>query len=178
VARLPTPGGDEDTWGNILNTFLDVAHNTDGTLKTDAVATGTITNGTVTEVKLATALATKVNSHPQVLPYSYGGALAVVGGTFRLYNDSGAAWTITSVRASVGTAPTGASVIVDVNVDGTTIFSTQANRPTIAAAANTSSTVTNMNTTSVANGSYLTVDIDQVGSTVAGSDLSVQVGVK
>ena len=43
------------------------------------------------------------------------------------------ACTITAVRASVGVAPTGASLIVDVHLDGTTIFTTQGNRPTITA---------------------------------------------
>lgn len=38
MARLPVPGSDTDTWGNVLNDFLNVEHNTDGTLKT----TGTI----------------------------------------------------------------------------------------------------------------------------------------
>ena len=33
MPRLPTPGGDDGTWGEILNDFLDVEHNTDGTLK-------------------------------------------------------------------------------------------------------------------------------------------------
>jgi len=35
VARLPVPGSDRGTWGEILNTFLSVEHNSDGTLKTD-----------------------------------------------------------------------------------------------------------------------------------------------
>lgn len=89
----------------------------------------------------------------------------------------GATWTISGVRASVGVAPAGASVIVDVNKNGTTIFTTQANRPTIAAAANTSGNVTNMDVTTVAAGEYLTIDIDQIGSTTAGSDLTVQIEV-
>lgn len=33
MARLPQPGSDDGTWGNILNDFLGVEHNTDGTLK-------------------------------------------------------------------------------------------------------------------------------------------------
>lgn len=44
MARLPTPGGDDGTWGNVLNTFLGVAHNGDGTLVTSAVqSAGAIT---------------------------------------------------------------------------------------------------------------------------------------
>lgn len=109
--------------------------------------------------------------------FSNTGTLSVAGGTHRLYNDSGSSWTIQGVRASVGTAPTGASILIDVNVNGTTIFTTQANRPTIAVSTNTSGKVTNMNVTTVADGAYLTVDVDQTGSIVAGSDLSVQVEV-
>lgn len=41
MARLPTPGGDENTWGSVLNDFLSASHNADGTLKKSAVeATG------------------------------------------------------------------------------------------------------------------------------------------
>lgn len=37
--RLPTPGSDDGTWGDILNNFLDVSHNADGTLDSSAVST-------------------------------------------------------------------------------------------------------------------------------------------
>ena len=33
MSRLPTPGADNNTWGQILNDFLSIEHNTDGTLK-------------------------------------------------------------------------------------------------------------------------------------------------
>ena len=38
MSRLPTPGGDDGDWGNILNDFLDISHNTDGSLKISAVS--------------------------------------------------------------------------------------------------------------------------------------------
>jgi len=37
MSRLPVTGGDENTWGDILNNFLEQAHNSDGTLKSSAV---------------------------------------------------------------------------------------------------------------------------------------------
>src|SRR5689334_280864 len=40
MARLPNPGGDDGTWGDILNEFLQVSHNPDGSLKSSAGATG------------------------------------------------------------------------------------------------------------------------------------------
>ena len=33
MARLPIPGSDDNTWGDILNEYLEVAHENDGTLK-------------------------------------------------------------------------------------------------------------------------------------------------
>jgi hypothetical protein len=37
MSRLPVPGGDDGTWGGILNDFLSQSLNSDGTLKTAAV---------------------------------------------------------------------------------------------------------------------------------------------
>ena len=39
MARLPAPGGDDNTWGTVLNDFLQVEHNPDGTLKKAAQIT-------------------------------------------------------------------------------------------------------------------------------------------
>jgi hypothetical protein len=36
-ARLPNPGSDDGVWGELLNAFLEVAHNADGSLQTAAV---------------------------------------------------------------------------------------------------------------------------------------------
>ena len=46
MGRLPTPGGDADTWGDVLNEYLEVEHNTDGTHKTDYLP---LTGGTLTD---------------------------------------------------------------------------------------------------------------------------------
>lgn len=37
TARLPTPDGDENDWGTVLNDFLSVSLNSDGTLSSAAV---------------------------------------------------------------------------------------------------------------------------------------------
>lgn len=103
--------------------------------------------------------------------FGYGGTLTTYVGTGRYYAQANC--TISSVWASVGTAPTGSSIIVDINKNGTTIFTTQANRPTIAIGAAYSGNVTNMDITSLSAGDYITIDIDQIGSTVAGADLTV-----
>jgi hypothetical protein len=77
-----------------------------------------------------------------------------------------------SVAATAGRAPTGAAILVDVNLNGITIFTGQAGRPQIAAGA-TASSDAQPDVTSVSAGDSLTCDIDQVGSSFAGSDLTV-----
>jgi len=52
MARLPQPGSDENTWGEILNDFLLQAHNSDGTLQADSIGSSELsatggTNGQV-----------------------------------------------------------------------------------------------------------------------------------
>jgi len=82
--------------------------------------------------------------------------------------------TITKVKLVVKTAPTGAAIIVDVNKNGITIFTTQGNRPQITAGQYTGDSGT-PDVTSLAEGDKLTIDIDQVGSGTAGADLTVEV---
>ena len=48
MARLPTPGSDNGVWGDILNDFLSVEHNADGTLKATGTIAGKIDKSTVT----------------------------------------------------------------------------------------------------------------------------------
>ena len=78
--------------------------------------------------------------------------------------------TITEVKLRVSTAPTGAAIIVDVNVDGVTIDT--GTKPTIAATSK-SGTDTAFTDASHLEDQVVSVDIDQVGSTVAGSNLVV-----
>lgn len=109
-----------------------------------------------------------------VRDFSWGGTLVVGAGTFKVYNDTGRTLTFAAIRAAVGVAPTGSSAIFDVHKGGTTIFGTQTARPTITAGTTTALAGTPTVTT-WAPGEYLTVSQDQVGSTVAGSDLVLTV---
>lgn len=103
--------------------------------------------------------------------FSREGALVVVAGAGRFYVPR--ARDIIAVVAAVGTAPTGAAILVDVNKNGTTIFTTQSARPSIAIGATKVAAPATPAVTTVAAGDLLSVDIDQVGSSVAGADLSV-----
>ncbi len=78
----------------------------------------------------------------------------------------------------VKTAPVGAAIIVDVNAAGTSLWSGHAgSRPTIADGA-TIGEVTYMPTPTIAEDQLLTVDIDQVGSTTPGANLTVALWYK
>ena len=100
------------------------------------------------------------------------GDLAVGGNQSAEIVYRGPTATITRADGHIKTAPTDADLIFDINVNGTTIWSTQANRLTIAASA-TSGTQTSFNTTSVTDGQVITVDVDQVGSTIPGANATV-----
>jgi hypothetical protein len=107
--------------------------------------------------------------------FSVTGAVAVATGKSRIYLEGD--YVVETVRAAVNTPPTGAALVVDVNKNGTTIYADQAKRPTIAAGAN-SATGNNPDVTTLAADDYLTVDVDQVGSAVVGTDLTVTVRVR
>ncbi|HMR38577.1 MAG TPA: hypothetical protein PKE10_03335 [Candidatus Saccharibacteria bacterium] len=60
--RLPIPGGDQNNWGEILNDYLLVSHNTDGTIRTGALGAAHIQDGTITLAKLSAALQAQLSS--------------------------------------------------------------------------------------------------------------------
>jgi len=70
MSRLPNPGSDSGSWGDILNDFLVQSHNTDGTLKTSAViASGAATDSTVVHTTGAETIAgTKTFQASPVVP--------------------------------------------------------------------------------------------------------------
>jgi hypothetical protein len=177
-----------------VNAFYDQAHLMTGTSHTGEISNAqhgvrsvasahaashiifTPANG-IAATDVQSAIAELRDDPTTRIVFSKQGAVALATGAMRWYNDTGRTLTFTAVRASVSTAPTGATIIVDVNRDGTTIFTTQSARPAIAISGFTAK-VTNPAVTTIADGSYLTVDIDQIGSTIAGSDLTVAVEMK
>lgn len=78
--------------------------------------------------------------------------------------------TIQEIVLVVGTAPTGSNLVLDINKNGVSLFPT--GNPTITAG-QTFSLVVPSNQDLV-DGDEITVDIDSVGSTIPGSDLTVE----
>lgn len=82
--------------------------------------------------------------------------------------------TLTDIRASVATAPTGGPITVDVNDGVTSIMTT--NKIMIDATEKTSEGATtqpSLTDTALADDAEITIDIDAVGSTIAGAGLKV-----
>jgi hypothetical protein len=108
----------------------------------------------------------------QVQVFTVPGTLSVGTGASKFYIPG--AITLGNVRASVGTAPTGTDIIIDVNKNGSTVFTTQQNRPKIYAGQTLVSNST-PNITEFNEGDYITVDVDQIGSLNPGQNLTVQI---
>ncbi len=70
----------------------------------------------------------------------------------------------------VDTAPAGSALIIDINDDGSTIFSTNAEIDDAGTEEDGNHKFTQ---TEIAAGSDITLDVDQVGSGTAGADLTV-----
>ena len=83
------------------------------------------------------------------------------------------AFTLTGVRASVTTAPTGSTLTVDINENGSSILSTKITIDSSEKTSTTAATAPVISDTALADDAEITIDIDQVGSSVAGKGLKV-----
>jgi len=98
---------------------------------------------------------------------------ALTAGTAKATFRMPYAMTLTSVRASVTTAPTGSTLTVDINDGGTTILSTKLTIDVSEKTSTTAATPAVISDTALASDAEITIDIDSVGSTVAGAGLKV-----
>lgn len=89
--------------------------------------------------------------------------------TFRLPGPGN----ITAVRAGVNTAPTGATLQVDINKNGSSILSTKLTIDASEKTSTTAATAAVISTAAFSDDDEFSIDIDQVGSTVAGAGLKV-----
>ena len=107
------------------------------------------------------------------IPFSFEGPLEVTIGSSP-YPITGGTFTIVSVAARVKEQPTGSPDKIDINVNDVTIYGTQANRPIIAAGTFLAA-VGAHSVTTVTDGDWITVDIDEIGSSTPGAHLVVVV---
>jgi hypothetical protein len=83
------------------------------------------------------------------------------------------AFTLSAVRASVTTAPTGSTLIVDINEAGSTILSTKLSIDASEKTSTTAASAAVISDGALADDAEITIDIDQIGSTIAGAGLKV-----
>ena len=106
----------------------------------------------------------------EVFPFSGTGTEYVRVGQHRVLLER--PYDVESVRATVGTAPLGTALVVDVLADGVSIYANPAWRPTIAPTARSG---IGGPTVALPAGVALSVDVVAVGAVRPGSDLTVVV---
>jgi len=98
---------------------------------------------------------------------------ALTTGTAKITFRMPYAFTLTDVRSNVTTAPTDATLTVDINETGSTILSTKLTIDSTEKTSTTAATAVVISDTALADDAQMTIDIDQIGSTVAGAGLKV-----
>lgn len=83
------------------------------------------------------------------------------------------AMTLTAVRASVGTAPTGSTISIGINESGGSVLSTDLTIDVSEKTSTTAATAAVISDSALADDAEITIDLDQVGSTIAGAGLKV-----
>ena len=96
------------------------------------------------------------------------GALTI--GTNKIGWLSTGTYTITKIKIYSNTVPTGTDIIADIHKNGVSLFTTQANRPTVVVNTNLGADRINMDIATVVENDYVNLDIDQVGSIIVGGN--------
>lgn len=106
-----------------------------------------------------------------VFDLSFG--IASTGTTKHWLNYAPYAYTIENLILTSSVAPTGSTLIADLNVNGTSILATKISIDISELNSTTAATPYVLTTNTISKGSRITVDLDQVGATVAGSDVQL-----
>jgi hypothetical protein len=125
MARLPTPGKDNGTWGAILNGFLEISHNGDGTLRTTAIyKAGGVTkiNGKNPVNGAITLTASNVSALPANTKLSgladTSGTAGATNGQVLSYDSASSQWVSATVSSTtVNDATTSSKGIVELSGD-------------------------------------------------------------
>jgi hypothetical protein len=98
---------------------------------------------------------------------------AITAGTGKVTFRMPFAMTLTGVKAEVTTAPTGATIIIDINEAGTSVLSTKLSIDASEKTSSTAASAAVISDSALANDAEMTIDFDQVGSTIAGAGVKV-----
>jgi hypothetical protein len=127
-----------------------------------------------TAVSASSAFAFPTNTHCLIFKVHQTETTPLVGGATLVYGlHMPYDFDLIDVRLSVTTAPVGQDAIIDVNQNGTTIFTTRPHIDDGEKSSFTSSTPGTLSVTSLSEDDLMTVDIDQAGTTTSGGGLKV-----
>jgi hypothetical protein len=98
---------------------------------------------------------------------------AITTGTGKITFRMPFAMTVTEVRASVTTAPTGSTIIIDINEGGVSILSTKLSIDASEKTSTSAASAAVISDSALADDAEMTVDFDQVGSTIAGAGVKI-----
>ena len=103
---------------------------------------------------------------------------ALTTGTGKIKFRMPFAATLLAVKASVNTAPTDSTLIVDINEAGTSVLGTKLSIDAGELTSTTAASPATITDSSLADDAEISIDIDQIGSTVAGAGLKVSMFVR
>jgi hypothetical protein len=173
---LATPSGTYQPLDADLTTIAGLADpNADRILFWDdsAGAYAYLTVGTGLGITGTTLSSTAGNPTESLIIACSDETTALTTGTAKVTFRMPYAFTLTAVRASVTTAPTGSVLTVDINESGSTILSTKLTIDASEKTSTTAATAVVISDSSLADDAEMTIDIDGVGSTIAGAGLKV-----
>lgn len=184
---LVTPALGTPSSGNLAScTALPVAGITAST--STALGVGSLEIGHASDTTLARSSAGNLTVEGNLL-YRAGGSFvgmpveiqlacsdettAITAGTAKATFRMPYAMTLTAVRSSVTTAPTGSTLIVDINEGGTSVLSTKLSIDASEKTSTTAATAAVISDSTLADDAEITIDFDQIGSTIAGAGVKV-----
>ena len=137
------------------------------------ITTGTTRTLTVPNASGTIALESLVGASAELVIACSDETTNLTTGTAKVTFRMPYAMTLSSVRSSVNTAPTGSTLIVDINEGGNSILSTKLSIDASEKTSTTAASAAVISDTALADDAEITIDIDQIGSTVAGKGLKV-----
>lgn len=164
---------------NVANGLVQL--NSNGRVPYSFINVGT-TSGTVAAgdapAAAITALKAEANPLPQYTQVEIGVACsdestALTAGTAKVTFRLPYAMTLMAVRANVKVAPTGSTLVVDINESGTSVLSTKLSIDATEKTSTTAATAAVISDPNLADDAEITIDIDQIGATIAGAGLKV-----
>lgn len=102
-----------------------------------------------------------------------GASQPITTGTAKETFRAAQAFLLTEVRASLTTAATGSTVIVDINLNGVSVLGTKISIDATEKTSVTAASAATITTAFIPSDGEITIDIDQVGATIPGAGLKV-----